>query len=197
MPLLPAAPRAHKHTRTITIDGYEREDGLWDIEGHLTDVKAYGFQNRYRGWIEPGTPLHEMRVRLTIGEDMVIREAEAVTLNGPFRACPDATPLFSGLAGIKIGPGWMRAVRTIFGGVHGCTHITEMLPQMATAAFQTLVAKRSNRADDKEMNAEPPPKKRPAYLDTCHAMRSDGEAVKIAWPEFYTGPASADPKPTD
>ena len=39
MPLSPAAPREHIHTRTVTCRGYRRKDGLWDIEGHLVDVK--------------------------------------------------------------------------------------------------------------------------------------------------------------
>ena len=39
MPLPPPAPRDLKHTRTIVCQGYEREDGLWDIEARLTDTK--------------------------------------------------------------------------------------------------------------------------------------------------------------
>ena len=33
MPLPAPAPRTLKHTRAIECTGYEREDGLWDIEG--------------------------------------------------------------------------------------------------------------------------------------------------------------------
>ncbi|MEY3991305.1 MAG: hypothetical protein RIS04_68, partial [Pseudomonadota bacterium] len=37
---LPApAPRRLSHTRTVVFRGYDREDGLWDIEATLTDVK--------------------------------------------------------------------------------------------------------------------------------------------------------------
>ena len=38
MPLPSPAPRTHIHARTVRLDGYRRADGLWDIEGHLTDV---------------------------------------------------------------------------------------------------------------------------------------------------------------
>ena len=36
-------PRSPLHTREITFQGYVREDGLWDIEGHLKDYKATPF----------------------------------------------------------------------------------------------------------------------------------------------------------
>ena len=31
--------RVHRHTRGIEIKGYEREDGLWDMEGVIHDYK--------------------------------------------------------------------------------------------------------------------------------------------------------------
>ena len=43
MPLSAAADREHIHTRNVECRGYRRTDGLWDVEGHLTDVKAYPF----------------------------------------------------------------------------------------------------------------------------------------------------------
>ena len=40
MPLsAPAAPRRRLHTRRITFEGFQREDGLFDIDARLTDVK--------------------------------------------------------------------------------------------------------------------------------------------------------------
>ena len=44
MPLsLPAVPRQPLHRRTISIRGYKREDGLFDVEGHLHDTKDFDF----------------------------------------------------------------------------------------------------------------------------------------------------------
>ena len=54
------------HTRAIECRSFRRSDGLWDIEGHLTDVKAYPFSNEFRGEIKPGEPLHDMWIRLTV-----------------------------------------------------------------------------------------------------------------------------------
>ena len=48
MPLPPAAPRKNMHTRDIQCCGYERADGLWDIEGHLVDTKSFPARHRPR-----------------------------------------------------------------------------------------------------------------------------------------------------
>ena len=42
MPLTaPAAPRERLHSRQVIYEGYRRGDGLFDIEGHLYDVKDH------------------------------------------------------------------------------------------------------------------------------------------------------------
>src|SRR6202035_4995766 len=66
MPLSDPAPRESLHTRHVECRGFKRDDGLWDIEGHMTDVKSYVFINRWRGEIPVGTPLNEMWVRITV-----------------------------------------------------------------------------------------------------------------------------------
>jgi hypothetical protein len=33
--------RELRHTRRVRYEGYRRADGLWDIEGHLTDIKSH------------------------------------------------------------------------------------------------------------------------------------------------------------
>ena len=54
MPLPDPVPREPLHTRRVECRGYRRADGLWDIEGHLVDTKAYPFANelswRDRPW---------------------------------------------------------------------------------------------------------------------------------------------------
>ena len=75
MPLSSAAPRERLHTRQIECCGYRRADGLWEIEAHLTDVKTYAFDNQFRGHVEPGDPLHDMWLRLTIDDEMTVRAA--------------------------------------------------------------------------------------------------------------------------
>ena len=47
MPLSTSAARESLHTRSITIGGYRRADGLYDIEAHLTDVKSFRASVKY------------------------------------------------------------------------------------------------------------------------------------------------------
>ena len=104
MPLSAAKPREQFHNRTLDIKGYRRQDGLWDIEGHLCDVKPAAVDRAEPGRAA-GEPIHEMWLRLTIDERLMIHEAEAFTERSPYRICPDAAPNFARLAGIRIGAG--------------------------------------------------------------------------------------------
>lgn len=187
MPLSPAPLRQHIHTRQLECRGYRRTDGLWDIEGHLVDIKTYGFDSDYRGRVEAGDPVHEMWIRLTVDDDLIVRAVEAVTDKSPFPVCPAITPNFARLEGLSIRPGFLSKVRERLGGIEGCTHLVELMGPIATTAYQTIYPYR-RRLSHAEGDAPPqPPKERPRLIGTCHAFRSDGEIVKRLWPDYYTG----------
>ena len=179
-PLSPPAPRQLLHQRLVTCRGYRRDDGLFDIEAHLEDTKSYPFRNRDRGKIRAGEPVHGMWLRLTLDENLRVHDAEASTEYAPYAVCPRITPNFKRLSGLEIGAGWMREARQRVGGTEGCTHLTELLGPLATTAFQTLAGRRRAKAPAD-------PKARPFFLESCHALKSDGEVVKVRWPEHYTG----------
>jgi len=194
MPLSEPVPREPLHLRDIELRGYRREDGLFDIEARLTDTKTYAFSNSDRGQINPGVPLHRMLARMTLNTEMVIMAFEAVTEFGPYAICPTAAPNFARLAGLKIGRGFLKAANERVGGVHGCTHLRELLGQMGTVAFQTLFAVRIKReaapnavasTDQPAPTAEKP--SRPMMLGTCLAYAPDSPVVARQWPQFYTG----------
>jgi len=187
MPLSPAQPRQHIHTRQVRCRGYRRDDGLWDIEGHLTDTKTYAFDNDYRGRIEAGDPVHDMWLRPTVDDDLIVHGVEAVTDKSPFPVCPAIAPNFARLEGLSIRPGFLSKVRERLGGIEGCTHLVELMGPIATTAYQTIYPYR-HRLTRANGDAPPqPPKERPRLINTCHAFRSDGEIVKRLWPDYYTG----------
>lgn len=186
MPLPESSPRKHVHTRTITYKGYEREDGLWDMEAHMTDTKTYKFSSDWRGEMQAGEPLHEMLLRVTIDDDFIIQNVIAVTDNSPFEMCPEIAPNYKALIGIQMGPGWRKAIRMQVGGIQGCTHLTELLFPMATVAMQTIWPL-SRKPKRKEGEAEKQQSRRPLILDTCHAWASDSQVVKQNTPKYYTG----------
>ena len=197
MPLSEPVPREPLHLRDIELRGYRRNDGLYDIEARLTDTKTYAFSNSERGQIDPGVPLHRMLARMTLNTEMVITAFEAVTEFGPYAICPTAAPNFARLAGLKIGRGFLKAANERVGGVHGCTHLRELLGQMGTVAFQTLFAVRIKRetapnavaSSDQAIAPGPAAEKpsRPMMLGTCLAYAPDSPVVARQWPQFYTG----------
>ncbi len=185
MPLSAPVPRQLLHRRVVQCWGYQREDGLWDIEGRMVDTKTYAFPNEDRGGaIEAGESLHDMWLRLTVDDQFRIHEVEARTDGSPFGLCPAITARYRQLVGVRVGPGWSLKLKELFGGVNGCTHMTELLGPVATTLFQTLYGRRYDQEDAK------PPEQRtpPPVLDTCHALASDSPVVKKRWPQAYTGP---------
>ncbi|RLK51366.1 DUF2889 family protein [Alkalispirillum mobile] len=180
MPLSPAADRTPIHRRQIECNGYRRDDGLWDIEAHLLDTRGYSFPNRWRpgGRIAAGDPLHQMALRLTVDDQLVIRDVEAAVDASPFPECAEVRARFRDLIGVRIGPGWRRSINRVVGGVKGCTHLVELLGPMATVAYQTLGTTRRPSADE-----EGAP--RPPQLNTCHGWRESGEAVQVLYPRHF------------
>ena len=194
MPFPDASPRKHVHTRAIDYRGYEREDGLWDIEAHMTDTKTYEFSNKWRGTVPVGEPMHEMLLRVTIDDSFVIQDIFAATEHSPFQMCLAIAPNYKKLIGIKMGPGWRKAIRMKVGGTEGCTHLTELLFPMATVAMQTIWPIRSKRKQESDTEEKQPQGKRPVVLDTCHAWASDSPVVRENAPKYFTGKPAQDEK---
>ena len=169
------------HTRAIECKGYERKDGLWDIEAQLTDTKSYTHTRRHGGERLAGEPVHHMWVRLTIDLDMQIHDAEAVTDTGPYPYCGNITPNFKKLVGLKIGPGWRREIYARLGGVHGCTHLVELLGPLGTTAYQATGRARNAREAGKPIT------RKPYQLNGCHVYEDGSAAARERWPQFYAG----------
>jgi hypothetical protein len=180
MPLSKAKPRRAMHTREVICRGYLRDDGLWDIEGSITDVKAYSVPDSQT---VAGEPVHHMLMRLTIDNDFVVHDVEVCTEAGPHTFCGDVAPNYQALRGLKIKAGWREAVFERLGGAKGCTHITSVLVgPLAVTALKTIQRWLNPHP---EKNYDPAVK--PKLLDTCYALRSEGPVAKKRWPEYYTG----------
>lgn len=179
-----SAPVArHKnHQRTITLNGYVREDGLFDIEAELKDTKAYSFPSRAHGEIKQGEALHHMHVRVTVCENFEVKAAEAVTYAGPYHECPQGAKAIENLVGKTIQPGWKKIVQRAMGGQQGCTHITELMGPVATIAFQTIYAEKAKRLReaDTQANSETAPQMS-GLLNSCYALSEGRQAAFWNW----------------
>ena len=186
MPLPTPAEREKKHHRKIDIEGFKRADGLWDIEVHMVDTRTYDctYDQYHRdGLIRTGEPVHDMWLRFTIDLDVNIHEVAAVSDQTPFGICPRAAEAMRDIVGLQIGWGWMKQVRERVGPERSCTHLMDLLGQLAATAYQTLHAELEERERQRDSREKPP------ILDTCLALNSSGPVVKNLWPEFYTPPA--------
>lgn len=177
MPLKKPVRRKHAHRRSISCNAYEREDGLWDVEAQMTDIKAEVVDSPERGgFVSAGEAFHDMTVRFTLDRSLLIHHVEAVIDQSPFIMCPGAASVFKQLEGTRISPGWHRQAKDLVGGAKGCTHLHELLPVLATTAIQSLWPS----MDDDVMDAGAK-----VMLNTCRTWSQDSDVIKRYLPEHY------------
>src|SRR5689334_7789555 len=162
----PTVAREPLHRRSVEIHGYKREDGLYDIEGHLVDTKPYDF--KLAAGVRPaGEAIHGMWLRITVDRTLTIVDAAAAMDAMPYAGdCDRIVGDYRKLIGLAIRPGYQQRVKELLAGIRGCTHITELALSLATATFQTMAGQRLQPAEQK-----------PFQLDRCHALASDAPAV--------------------
>ncbi|PWW46439.1 DUF2889 domain-containing protein [Melaminivora alkalimesophila] len=185
MPLPPPVPRIARHIRRVHYQGFERDDGLWDIEGELHDSKTTPVPSlTERGAeIAPGAPIHHMWLRVTVDTQLVVRAIASSMDAHPLGGCTEAERGLQAMVGCSMARGWRQAIQERLGGVAGCTHLRELLFNLATAAFQSVQgAFRS------------PPDVLPRHLDQCTGWALSGEGVREHYPQFYR-PAERKPEP--
>lgn len=174
--------RALKHTRTIQIEAFARDDGLWDLDARITDYKPRDIT--LASGVRPnGSALHDLSLRITIDLQLTIVDVEASSDAVPYPGyCEVITPDYKKLIGLNLLRQFRQGVKERMAGVHGCTHLTEMaqiLPTAAVQAFAGDVIDTRDGATDYGQQAQ-----QPFQLDRCHALRTDGPAVVQYYPRW-------------
>ncbi|BBB64849.1 hypothetical protein UNDYM_0596 [Undibacterium sp. YM2] len=174
--------RALKHTRTIQIEAFARDDGLWDLDARITDYKPRDIT--LASGVRPnGSALHDLSLRITIDLQLTIVDVEASSDAVPYPGyCEVITPDYKKLIGLNLLRQFRQGVKERMAGVHGCTHLTEMaqiLPTAAVQAFAGDVIDTRDGATDHGQQAQ-----QPFQLDRCHALRTDGPAVVQYYPRW-------------
>jgi hypothetical protein len=168
------------HLRSVVYEGWQRADGLFDIEARLVDTKDHDFELE-SGTRPAGEPVHDMWVRVTISRDFTIRALVACTDRMPYPgACDQITEHYPDLVGINLMHGFRKELFDLLGGVRGCSHLTELIAFLPTAALQTFAGLR------REIK---PHEEKPFQLDRCHALEHTSETVRRYYPKWYRGPA--------
>jgi hypothetical protein len=174
------APRRHLHDRHIIYRGYLRDDGLWDIEGELRDSKTHPITLGFRGAMSEGEAVHNMKIRITIDDDMVIHDIAAAMPYTPYLECRPAIDPIRAVIGLQMGRGWKKKIETAIGGLQGCTHVRELLSGAATAAYQTVYPYRSSNSSVRSVDVTEQPK----HLNQCKAWDLKGGVVMRYFPQF-------------
>ena len=129
-------PRRLVHTRDVRTRGFLRDDGLWDIEGELRDEKTYTYEDRERGPLPAGSPMHLMRARLTVDHEMIVHAAEVDMDAIPFSTCAGAAAPAQELIGKSLKRGFGRAIEEAMGRTSGCTHVRYLILAMPSPILE-------------------------------------------------------------
>jgi hypothetical protein len=203
MPLSTPVSRQLRHRRAIHAEAYERTDGLWDIEACLTDQKPRDVA--LASGVRPnGLPIHELWLRITIDRKLTVVDAEASSDWVPYPGqCEASNPAYRSLIGLNLLSNFRRDTARLFGGIGGCTHLTELCAVLPTAAIQAFAgdvwntgsggpgeSRPAGKASDDGVAGTAGDTRRstdqpPFQLGRCHALRFDGEAVRQFYPRWH------------
>jgi hypothetical protein len=172
------------HHRQIDMHGFRRSDGLFEVEGRVTDRKPFDFSpasgNRT---IRAHQAIHDMGVRLVFDASMQVVEVVTFTEAAPYSMCPGGGQALQDIVGMRIGPGWSKEVRRRLAGSGSCTHLMELLMPLATTALQTISPLNAHKPESVDSNG------RPRKIDSCYAYSAERALVREHWPAFYRQPA--------
>lgn len=191
--------REPMHTRAVRIEAFRRSDGAWDLEAELSDTKPF-VTPLHSGPRAAGSPIHLMRLRLTIDTSYTVIDVAAVSDAVPYPGvCDSIGSAYRRLIGLNLRQGFRRGLRERLGGIAGCTHLTELAQFFPTAAFQARAGDDRRRGEALERSGAAPAGRdgldgtlsaptsppKPFPLDRCHALRTDGPAVALYYPRWY------------
>ncbi|MBS0370021.1 MAG: DUF2889 domain-containing protein [Proteobacteria bacterium] len=185
MPLSePVVGRRRAHTRSIEVQGFLRDDGLFDLDARLTDAKDADYPLA-SGIRKAGDPVHDLFIRVTIDSAFEVVDVEAHSEWVPYPGgCDTIGPAYRALIGLNLVRGFRKAVSEMFSDVRGCTHLTELLASLPTAAIQTMATFRRDTGEGDDGG-------KPFQLDRCHALETTSQTVMRYYPRWYRKSDSA------
>src|SRR5438128_1025130 len=103
MPLTPpSTSRRRVHTRSMSYVGFRCDDGSYEIDARMLDIKDDDFQMA-SGIRERGVPVHDMVVRVRFGADFVITAVETASDWVPYPdGCRSIAPAYARLVGVSL-----------------------------------------------------------------------------------------------
>jgi hypothetical protein len=186
MPLPLPQARTLLTRRVLSCEGYVREDGKLEVEGHLRDSKGHEHAYGWRPAVPPGGPIHEMWVRITLDAALTILAIAASVDAAPYPTCPQIVPNLERLVGLQVAGGFKQRLRELVGGTAGCTHVLTLLEAMANNAVQTSASSVRDRGQEAilETFGVRDRSKHP-LLNTCFSYAAQSPVVARLWPHLH------------
>jgi hypothetical protein len=127
-----------------------------------------------------------MLLRLVVNRELDIVAAGSDTRAMPYPGlCSEHGDAYAQLVGLNLLKDFHRQVRARLGGAKACTHLTELAQVLPTAVVQGFAGEVIDTRGTADGAAQP------FQLDRCHALKSDGEAVRQFYPRWYRPAAPA------
>jgi hypothetical protein len=169
------------HMRQIEGCAFMRSDGTWDLEVALIDRKARTFPGG-AGDLPAGSPLHAMTLQCTVTASGEVKAAQAFMQSVPFEVtCRQVQGAYCDLVGLNLFRQFRANLKQRLSGIAGCSHLSMLAEVLPTLAIQAFAGVTEPVRDDGSFVD------RPAALDRCGGLRTDGEAVRLYWPRWYRG----------
>lgn len=181
----PACARKASHSRTIQLQAYERQDGLWDLEALIEDVKPEEFTTQTTHFA-CGVPIHLMAMRVTVNDALDVLAVEGSMQRMPFPSiCPEAQVRLERLVGANLLKGFRQEVSRRIPAHDRCSHLSELSALLPTLAVQSILQGKIVAEGDTLPSA------RPLKIGGCHAWREDGPMVMKHYPQWYQQPVAS------
>lgn len=166
------------HRRVIEFEAFEEGEDL-AVTGRLRDERPWA------AGTEGVELLHDMRLEVTVRKaDLTVTEARAVMDRFPHAECPSITGHFGELVGLRVGPGYTRAVQERFAGALGCTHLEQLARIMGPVVVQAVTSCRARARDWAHLDGAPDSRPSLFPRNTCHVWAEGGVAeqkLAVGW----------------
>lgn len=170
--------REELHLRRIDMRGWRRSDGLFEIEGRVTDRKPFDFRppssERVVGAAEH---IHNLGIRLVFDAERMVREVHTFSDAYPYEECPGGGASLQALVGLCIGSGWSSEVRKRLPPAETCAHLRELLLPLASAVYQSMAPFGDHNRVDTQGKSP--------LIDSCYAYGASRKIVLQRWPAFH------------
>lgn len=168
------------HRRVYDCEAFEDGPDRMRVRGHLNDTKPLGLG------LADGEPMviHDMTIELvvTLPSFTIVDVVSHMEVH-PYDICPAVLADYRQLIGRSVTRGYSKAVRELFGGPQGCSHLGALLQAMGPVAVQAswgmATLHEPPGAAFQQEDGEADRQRRLAMnTNTCHVWAADGDHMK-------------------